>query len=123
MAKKTIAQIREDNIYKLAKRSKNFETDPDIFNKARKAMSSFYRLAAFSERLFYINNDSKLYDYYKGSKLDAMETREETWRKRVKNYLSEFDADICYNGIYPSIIEKKRSAAGGVNDLFLTAWY
>lgn len=123
MKKLTVAQIRENNIYKLAKRSKNFETDINIFNKARKAFASFYRLAGFSERLFNINNDYELYKRYQGKRLEAMEAREDAWIKRCNKYFSEFNAEIYYNGIYPSIIEKRENNSGCVNDLFLTSWY
>lgn len=123
MKKLTVAQIRENNIYKLAKRSKNFETDVNIFNKARKAFNSFYRLAGFSERLFNINNDYELYRRYQGKRLEAMEAREDAWIKRCNEYLKEFNAEVYYNGICPSIIEKKENNSGCVNDLFLTSWY
>ena len=49
MPKKTIAQWREDAVHKLAIRSDNYDTDPEIYNKARHAFNCFYRLAGMDE--------------------------------------------------------------------------
>lgn len=122
----TTAEIREKNIHKLAERSDNFTTDPiTAISNARKAMNSFYRLAGYSERLFYINNDYDLYSRYtKNGRLDRMESREENWIKRVNIYLSEFHARAVYNGVYPSICDEPHTDDHGcIRDLYLTAWY
>lgn len=118
----TISEIRTKNLYKLAERSAN--QDDETLTRAARAMNSFYRLAGFSERLCNINNNEYLYTkYIKNGWLDEMEKREDKWIKRVSDYLKEFNADICYCGIYPSIIERKETKTGGVNDLHLTIWY
>lgn len=116
----TVAEIRQKNIIKLAERSTN--KDGQEIERARKAFNSFYRLAGFSERLFYINNDSVLYDRYtRRGRLAEMEAREDTWIKRINGYLKEFNVIVYYNGVYPSIVEQDEG--GRVNDLFLTSWY
>ena len=124
MRQLTVAEIRHNNLRKLAQRSENYEADPEgTFDRAYKAMNSFYRLAGFSERLFYINNDEALYTRYtRNGWLEEMEAREDRWIKRVSGYLKEFNADINFNGIYPSVIEPKQPN-GGIVDLNLTSWY
>ena len=124
MRQPTVSEIRYHNVLKLANRSANMEADPmGTVERASKAMTSFYRLAGFSERLFYINNDETLYTRYNRSgRLEEMEAREERWIKRVSGYLKEFNADICFNGIYPSVIEPK-TEQGSIVDLNLTSWY
>ena len=124
MTQPTVSEIRYHNILKLANRSENMANDPlGTVERASKAMNSFYRLAGFSERLFYINNDEALYTRYnRNGRLEEMEAREERWIKRVRKYLKEFNADIYFNGIYPSVIEP-RTEQGGIVDLNLTSWY
>lgn len=126
MRKLTVSEIRHNNLLKLAERSANYATDPDgTLDRAYKAMNSFYRLAGFSERLFYINNDETLYTRYtRYGRLEEMEAREDRWIKRVNKYLEEFRARVVFTGIYPSICdEKKPDDYGCVRDLFLTSWY
>ena len=121
----TVAEIRRKNLYKLAERSDKYNENPaETLERAAKAMNSFYRLAGFSERLFYINNDYSLYTFYnKGGRLAEMEKRENEWIKRVNKYLAEFKAKARYNGIYPSITDATREENGCFFDLYLTAWY
>lgn len=114
----TTAEIRRRNVYKLAERSASFESDAlETIKRAEKAMTSFYRLAGFSLRKFYFDNDSRVYSQ---KKADALEKKETAWIERVKGYLKEFNADIQFSGLYPSIIERE---AHGFKDLSLTAWY
>lgn len=120
----TVAEIRRKNLYKLAERSASYKESPlETIERASKAMNSFYRLAGFSERLFYINNDERLYTrYIKNGWLAEMEERESRWIERVNSYLAEFSAKARYNGIYPSITDTTKTD-GGFYDLCLTAWY
>lgn len=121
----TTATIRAKHLETLAKRSEDYTKNPaETISRAARAMNSFYRLAGFSERLFYINNDERLYKRYQGARLDRMEERESAWIKRVNGYLQEFHARAVYNGIYPSICEEKKPDDHGcIVDLLLTAWY
>lgn len=118
---RTIAEIRKQNAFKLAERSANFENDAlETIKRAEKAMRSFYRLAGFSVRKFYLENNSETYNLKRS---EEMEKKELAWIDRVRGYLKEFHADVCFCGLYPSIIEEKKSPSGGVFDLGLTAWY
>lgn len=120
----TTAEIRRRNVYKLAERSDKYKENPlETIERAQKAMNSFYRLAGFSERLFYINNDERLYTrYQKSGELEEMENRETRWIERLNEYLAEFKAKARYNGIYPSITDTTRTDSG-FYDLNLTSWY
>lgn len=120
----TVAEIRRKNLYKLAERSDRYNENPaETLERAARAMNSFYRLAGFSERIFYINNDEKLYTFYnKSGRLEEMEKRENKWIERVNKYLAEFKAKARYNGIYPSITDTTRTDSG-FYDLNLTSWY
>lgn len=122
----TTATIRAKHLETLAKRSENYTENPaETISRAAKAMNSFYRLAKYSERLFYIGNDYELYQHYeKNGEYERMEERETAWIKRVNGYLQEFHARAIFNGIYPSICEEaKPNDHGTITDLFLTAWY
>lgn len=122
----TTATIRAKHLETLAKRSEDYTKNPaETISRAARAMNSFYRLAGFSERLFYINNDYNLYQrYFKNGNLDRMEERESAWIKRVNGYLQEFHARAIFNGIYPSICEEaKPNDRGTIRDLCLTSWY
>lgn len=124
MRQKTVAEMRALYNERLAKRSANYEKDPaGTLARAKKTMNSFYRLAGYSERLFYIQNDERLYKRYEGRRLEKMENRENAWIDRARDYLKEFNADVNYCGLYPSIIDIVKTESGGVVDLFLTAWY
>ncbi len=115
----TTSEIRRRNISKLAERSANFETDVETtIRRAEKAMTSFYRLAGFSLRKFYFENDGERYNERKAARLEAKET---AWIDRVNGYLKEFNCTINFSGLYPSIVEKCEE--GGIRDLSLTAWY
>lgn len=124
MKRLTVAEIRRNNVLKLAERSDAYASDPlGAINRAYKAMNSFYRLAGYSNRLFEIQNDYKLYQRYE-KRLEKMEKREDAWIDRVNKYLEEFHARAVYNGVYPSVCdEKKPDDNGTVTDLFLTSWY
>jgi len=122
----TTAEIRRKNVKKLAERADTYAADPlAAIADATKAMNAFYRLAGFSVRLFYINNDERLYTrYYKNGRLDEMEKQEERRIDTVNSYLAKFHARMVYNGIYPSICDEKHDNDHGcIDDLFLTAWY
>lgn len=104
MRKPTIAEMREKDVIRLAERT----TEPEAVEKARKAMNSYYRLTGFSERLFYINNDERLYTRYsRNGLLEEMEAKEDRWIKRLNEYLQPFDLEIAFLGIYPSIVKKE----------------
>ena len=116
-----VAQWREIYTERLAKRSPNYEADASgTMERARRAMNSFYRLAGFNIRLFEIENDRRIYN---ARRVERMQERADKWIRRVSDYLKEFNADICYPGLYPCVIDIVKTESGGVYDLFLTCWY
>lgn len=120
MRKKTIHELREEAIYTLARRSDNFDTDVDVFNKARHAMNCFYRLGGMDERLLYLENDERWHD---SEPTHDLQRKAEAARERVRALLKEFNADITYSGYLPSIIDIVKSPGGGVYSLHLEYWY
>ena len=122
----TTAEQRTRHLDTLARRADHYADNPaQAWSEASKAMNSFYRLAAYSLRLFYINNDYDLYTrYQKHGRLARMEAREAEWIARVNRYLAPFHARAVFNGVYPSICDEKHpDDHGTITDLFLTAWY
>lgn len=103
MRKPTISELRHNDVLRLAERT----TEPEALDKAYKALNSYYRLVGFSERLFYINNDERLYTRYsKSGMLEEMEAKESRWIKRLNEYLKPFGLVVSFTGIYPSIVRK-----------------
>ena len=102
MRQLTIAEWRQKEVETLHARNTAVSIED-----ARKALNSYYRLCAFSERIFYINNDEALYTRYtRRGRLEAMEARETAWIKRLNNYLMPCGGCVAYTGLYPSIVVK-----------------
>lgn len=76
---------------------------PNAEALARKAMNSFYRLGHFNERLVTIENDERLYNFYKGRRLEAMEKRFDNWYTRLNEYFKPFNMVVKFYGIFPTL--------------------
>lgn len=99
MAKKTIAQLREMEVIKLAKFRSKAPTEADI-NEARRIMNSFYRLCGLCTTNLYLTNDS--YWHNKPS-TEASEAKEERWIKRLNQELKPYGLQLFFSGYCPSI--------------------
>lgn len=76
----------------------------DAEKQARKAMNSFYRLAAYNEWLVTMENDAEAYNYYVSRDLeDGLYARFEAWHKRLNEYFKPFGAIVKFYGIYPTL--------------------
>lgn len=101
MRKWTIAELRERDVERLAKRSAKEGMEAE----ARKALNSYYRLAAFSIYKFEIENNERSYTRaLKSGYLAAMEEREERWIARLNEYLKPFNCEVTWTGLYPSLV-------------------
>ena len=115
MAKKTIAQLREDAVYKLAKRKIAEPTEQDIAD-AKRTMSSFYRLCGLDEQLLYLENDERMCDRWSTKKKSEQRDR---WYERLnKIFKEEYNAQLEYFGYCPTICAK-----GTTQDLYLRYFY
>lgn len=65
MARKTVAQLREEAVLQLAKRASTAPTEQDL-QDARRTMNSFYRLCGLDEQLLYLENDERTYNRQSG---------------------------------------------------------
>lgn len=100
MAKMTIAQMREKDVYKLAEMHNPNYTEKDVA-EARRLFNSYYRLCGLSETNLYLQNDSRKHN---SSYAKAMEEKEDRWHKRLDNEFYEFaKLRLVYCGYYPSI--------------------
>lgn len=115
MAKKTIAQLRENAVYQLAKRKIAEPTEQDIAN-ARRTMNSFYRLCGLDEQLLYLENDERMYD--RPSTKEKSEKRDRWYERLNKIFQTEYDAQLEYFGYCPTICAK-----GTTQDLYLRYFY
>ena len=106
MAKMTIAQLREREVEKLARYKNPEPTEQDIA-EAKRIMNSYYRLAGLNERLLYINNDERTYNFYfRSGELKRLEEQEDRWIKRIKNWLKEYGLTINYYSFLPTITDE-----------------
>lgn len=115
MAKKTIAQLRENAVYQLAKRKAAEPTEQDIAN-ARRTMNSFYRLCGLDEQLLYLENDERMYG--RPSTKEKSEKRDRWYERLNKIFQTEYDAQLEYFGYCPTICAK-----GTTQDLYLRYFY
>lgn len=100
MAKMTIAQLREKEVYRLAQYHSETPTEQDV-ETARKLMNSFYRLCGLSERNLYLANDGR---WCNRASTKRSEEREERWCKRLSAQFKDFAGlELFYCGYCPSI--------------------
>ncbi len=100
MARKTIAQLREMEVDKLA-HMKSAEPSEADYSEARRLMNSFYRLCGLCETNLYLANDERRHDspYTKES-----EERETKWHKRLDAEFNRlYGLRLVYCGYAPSI--------------------
>ena len=112
MPKLTIAQLREKEVYKLAKLHdpSNPEPSEDAIQEARKLMGSFYRLCGLAERNLYLANDERTCNR---PSTKASEDRESAWAARLsKQFLSFAGLELFYSGYAPSIGHIHRPGGG-----------
>jgi hypothetical protein len=100
MARLTIAQLREKEVYKLATFKNAEPTEADI-SEARRNMNSFYRLCALDWNLMNWENDEKLCNLA-WVKYEA--DKAERWRDRLnKVFVDTYGLKLVYCGPMPSI--------------------
>lgn len=98
--KKTIAELRHEQVYKLAT-FKNPEPTADDIRTASAHMNSFYRLCGLAEKNLYLANDERLHDK---SSTKYSENREERWFDRLnKEFQKYYGLCLTYCGYLPSI--------------------
>lgn len=113
MARMTIAQMRERDVYRLAEMHNNKPTENDI-QEARRLFNSYYRLCGLSETNLYLQNDSKRHDTYYAKQ---SEEKERKWYDRLDAEFNKFAGlRLVYCGYYPSIGHKIER--GGFADVF-----
>ena len=108
MRKKTVAELREAALPRLASLSSNSDCMIAYAN-ARKAMNAFYRLCGLCERALHVDCDSRLYTLERS---EAMDKKVEASRNRVNNYLSEFGCHCVWYGYLPTIEEISKPGSG-----------
>ena len=100
MAKKTIAQLREQEIDHLVSFKTYTPTEED-YAEARRIMNSFYRLCGLSETNLYLANDERTANTpYR----HRSEEREYNWFVRLNKQFNEiYGLSLFYSGYAPSI--------------------
>lgn len=117
---RTVAELRKIAVGELAKRHADYTSNTyEVIKEATKAMNAFYRYAGFAVRKFYYENDGRRYDERTAARLEKEDSRR---MAKISDYLKAFNADIHFNGIYPSIIDRA-SGHSYPSDLYLTYWY
>lgn len=110
MAKKTIAELRDEQVHVLADRDKDHDLE-----KAYKLMNSFYRFVGLRVRNVEDDNNEATYS----TRWHAEnEVREEIWGKRLDKAFAEYGLILEYYGIYPTITDHK-----GGDDVISTYYY
>ena len=118
---RTVAELRKIAVGELAKRHADYTSNTyEVIKEATKAMNAFYRYAGFAVNKFYYENDGRRYDERTAAKLEEEDNRKFA---KVREYFKAFNADIRFNGIYPSIVEREAVKAGCYRTLNLVYWY
>lgn len=100
MAQKTIAQLREMEVEKLARLHTPEPSEADM-ETARRLMGSFYRLCGLAERNLYLANEERTCNK---PSTKASEEREDKWYKRLSAEFTAFcGLRLFYSGYAPSI--------------------
>ena len=89
MAKMTIAQCREREVYRLAELHTS-NPDPDTIGKAWRLMNSYYRLCGLCDRNLYLSNDESTANK---ASTKRSEDREYNWYKRLNKEFEEFSRE------------------------------
>lgn len=98
--RKTIAQLRYEQVIKLASYKNSDPTKEDVA-LARTHMNSFYRLCGLAEKNLYLTNDERLHDKFSTKR---SEEREERWFDRLnKEFQKYYGLCLTYCGYLPSI--------------------
>ena len=100
MAKMTIAQLREREVFRLAEIKNPNPTDEDL-NEARRNMNSFYRLCGLCETNLYNANEERTCNtaWHRRN-----EEREDKWHRRLDKIFSDtYGLRLVYCGYAPSI--------------------
>ena len=106
--KKTIAELRHEQVYKLATFKNPEPTDDDI-RIATTHMNSFYRLCGLAEKNLHLTNDEKTAN--KASTAYS-EKREQDWFERLnKTFREHYGLCLTYCGYMPSIGVKNEQGA------------
>lgn len=115
MAKMTIAQLREKEVYNLA----SYNANNDVA-AARKLMNRFYRLAALDMRVCELENDDRFCnDRYTKELAEKAYKRFKKLRRDIQEYTNNV-LTVYYCGIYPSIGTKNE--VGAVSDK-IARWF
>lgn len=102
MAKMTIAQSREREVFHLATFKTENPTAADIA-EARRNMNSYYRLCGLAERNLYLANNERTCN--RRSTAES-EERESKWHKRLDRVFREtYGLHLQYFGYFPSIVD------------------
>lgn len=109
--KKSIAELRDEQVHALADLDKKYHD----LDKACKVMNSFYRYVALRVRNV---NDDNTESTYNTRWHHEREAREERWEKRLEKAFAEYGLMLEYYGIYPTITDHK-----GGNDVIRTYYY
>ena len=118
MARMTIAQLREREVYRLAEYHNAEYTDQDV-QTARKLMNSFYRLCGLAETNLYLANDEK---WCNRESTKRSEEKESAWYKRLSKQFQDFAGlELYYAGYAPSIGIVHRPS-GGCSEK-ITRWF
>ena len=116
--KMTIAQLREQEIIRLAGFHSANPSDADI-REARRLMNSFYKLCGLCEKNLYLTNDEKFHSL---KSTRESEEREERWRDRLSAEFEKFAGlRLVYCGYLPSI-GVVHKPGGGFSER-ITRWF
>ena len=102
--KKTIAQLRWEQVEKLATLKNAEPTEEDLRNASR-TMNSLYRLCGLVERNFYRSNDVRWNtNKHLIEVLEEDEEREYRWARRLeKTFSEEYGLKLMFPGLYPKL--------------------
>ena len=120
MAKLTTAQLREKDVFRLAKMGEENGTPTEqAIEKARYLMNSYYRLCGLCETNLYLSNDSRTCNTTRTAR---SEEREMKWYRRLKAEFEQFcGLTLNYGGYFPSICRVNEH--GGCYDVMYPHFY
>lgn len=106
MAKKTIAQLREIEVERLAHYKSDNPTEED-YAEAKRNMNSFYRLCGLDETNLYLSNNERTCN---SSYTKASEDKAYKWWQRLDKVFNDtYGLRLVYCGYMPSIGVKSES--------------
>ena len=110
----SIKELRQKAVIRLAER-KNPQPKEKYISEAATLMNAYYRLCGLDSRLCKLQNAESTYN------LRSTHKMEESSDRRFKNLnerFAEYDAEMIYFGICPTICKK-----GTTQDLYLAYFY